>query len=352
MLISMKNVFTISLHLLRPVVCLLLLCTIAFAEPLSALGATPKASTKSATKQKARKAPRPAAIKAAITMDMSRKRVLYQQNADRAIAPASLTKVLSMFVILDEVKAQRASLETMVTVSPKAAGTGGSCMNLYAGERVRLRELLRGMAIASGNDASVAAAQHVAGSEERFVQMMNRKAKQIGMKNSVFKNVHGLPAKGQQTTARDMLALTTQYLQTHPQALEQYHSRRYLEFHGYTPNTNPLLGFLSGVDGLKTGYVGSSGYNLITTAKRGDTRLVNVLLGAPNKAVRLQEATRMVQTGFESAEALAVKEAAAKTKNANNSDKRKNGSPAVKKKSKASALKTQTQASISHSKLD
>ncbi len=303
------------------------------AKPAAISKTAPAASSPATPRKAVRKAPRQD-IKAAITMDMSRKRVLYQQNADKPIAPASLTKILSMFVILDEVEARRASLDSIVTVSHKAAATGGSCMNIYAGERVRLRDLLRGMAVASGNDASVAAAQHIAGSEDRFVQMMNRKAKQIGMKNSVFKNVHGLPAKGQQTTARDMLTLTTRYLAAHPHALEDYHSRRYLDFHGYTPNTNPLLGLMAGVDGLKTGYVGASGYNLITTAKRGDTRLVNVLLGAPNKSVRLQEASRMVQNGFETAEALAAKDAAAaaaRAKAGKKGGKKKEPAPAAKR---------------------
>ncbi len=328
--------------------CTLLLFSVLFATGPSAAGTavdsagrgTRQAAAKPAVKKAApakrtatRRAVRksaPQEVKAAITMDLRHKRVLFQQNADRPVAPASLTKILSMFVILDEVKARGLSLDSMVTISHKAASTGGSCMNLYTGERVRLRDLLRGMAVASGNDASVAACQFVAGSEDRFVQMMNRKARQIGMKNSVFKNVHGLPAKGQRTTARDMLTLTSRYLTAHPEALEQYHSRRYLEFHGYTPNTNPLLGLTRGVDGLKTGYVDASGYNLITTAKRGDTRLINVLLGAPNKAVRLHVASRMVETGFDAAEALSAREAAAKAPKPKRGGKKNSAAPAAK----------------------
>ncbi len=326
-------------------------CAVPDKNTIQKQAATQKPRTKTARTGKSVRKATQKEIKAAITMDVSRKRVLFQRNADRPVAPASLAKIMSMYVILDEVKARRVSLDSMVTVSSKAAGTGGSCMNLYAGERVRLRDLLRGMAVASGNDASVAAAQHVAGSEERFVLMMNRKAKQIGMKNSRFKNVHGLPAAGQQTTARDMLTLAARYLAAHPQALEEYHSRRYLDFHGHIPNTNPLLGLMTGVDGLKTGYVGSSGYNLITTARRGDTRLVNVLLGAPNKAVRLHEASRMVETGFESAETLAAKDAAAaKSKAAAKGGKKKTSAPAAKKNVKVQT-KAQTQATLSRQTL-
>lgn len=237
------------------------------------------------------------AVKAAITLDVTRRKVLYEQNADSRIPPASLTKILAMFVIMDRVKNRRTSLNEQVTVSAKAAGTGGSHMGLTPGEKLPLQDLLRGMAVASGNDAAVAAAQHVAGNEAAFVRLMNHKAKQLGMRSSLFKNVHGLPAKGQQTTARDMLTMTTKYLAAHPETLTLFHKHRYLACRGNTPNTNPLLG-MDGVDGLKTGYVNASGYNLITTAQRGGTRLVNVLLGAPTKDIRLHTATELVETGF------------------------------------------------------
>lgn len=272
-------------------------------------------------------------VKATITLDLTRRRVLHEQNADFPIPPASLTKVLTMFIIMDRVKSRKSSLNEQVTVSFKAAATGGSHMGLHPGEKLPLQELLKGMAVASGNDAAVAVAQHVAGNEAAFVRQMNAKAKQLGMRNSVFKNVHGLPAKGQQTTARDMLTMTTKYLDAHPETLALFHTQRYLSYRGYTPNTNPLLG-MDGVDGLKTGYVGASGYNLITTARRGNTRLVNVLLGAPSKSVRLHEATKLVETGFVAAQAQAAKdEEATQTKGA-----RKNpGKSTPKKKTKAAS---------------
>ncbi|MDR2669068.1 MAG: D-alanyl-D-alanine carboxypeptidase [Desulfovibrio sp.] len=252
----------------------------------------------------------PVPVKAYITMDLTHKTVVNAYNADRPIAPASLTKVLTMFVILDQVKAGKLSLDGMVRISRKAADTGGSTINLHAGQRVRLSDLLRGMAVASGNDAAVAAAQHAAGSEQSFVRLMNRKAKALGMTRSVFKNVHGLPAQGQQSTARDLLVMTRSYLAAHPGALGLFHSRPYLDLQSLRPNTHPLLGHVEGVDGLKTGYVASSGYNLITTARYRNTRLVSVVLGAPSKEVRLQEAGRLLRDAYARVDAAEAKKAA------------------------------------------
>ncbi|MDR2124366.1 MAG: D-alanyl-D-alanine carboxypeptidase [Desulfovibrio sp.] len=268
------------------------------------------AAARSKTAHKAGKSAS-APVKAYITMDLTRKTVVNAYNADRPIAPASLTKVLTMFVILDQVKTGKLSLDGMVQVSRKAAGTGGSTVNLHAGQRVRLSDLLRGMAVASGNDAAVAAAQHVAGSEQSFVRLMNRKAKALGMTRSVFKNVHGLPARGQHSTARDLLTMTRSYLAAHPGALGLFHSRPYLDLQSLRPNTNPLLGHVEGVDGLKTGYVASSGYNLITTARYRNTRLVSVVLGAPSKEVRLQEARRLLRDAYARVDAAETKKAAA-----------------------------------------
>ncbi len=288
-------------------------------EAQQAKAAPPKKAPQRKSPQVSKIKPGHYDVKSTITLDLTRKRVLHEQNADRLIPPASLTKVLTMFVVMDQVKAGKVSLNETVTVSAKAAATGGSHMSLMTGEKLPLRELMKGMAIASGNDAAVAAAQHVAGNEAAFVKLMNAKAKQLGMRSSVFKNVHGLPAKGQYTTARDMLAMTTRYLSAHPETLALFHTQRYLAHRGHTPNTNPLLG-MEGVDGLKTGYVGESGYNLITTARRGNTRLVNVLLGAPSKSVRLHEATKMVEKGFATAELQAAKDQeAAKAKGAKSS---------------------------------
>lgn len=231
-------------------------------------------------------------------MNVKTGRILYEQNADAAIAPASLTKVLAMYVALDIVEAKGVSLGKNVLISRAAAATGGSRMHLRAGRRVSLDRLLAGMAVASGNDASVAVAQSMAASNRRFVQLMNRKAKSIGMRRSVFKTPHGLPAKGQLTTARDMLTLSRSYLAAHPKAL-RYHKTSSLAHDGVTlRNTNGLLGVVPGVDGLKTGWTAASGYNLIFTARRGGVRLLGVVMGGDAKSRRDSEARRLLEAGF------------------------------------------------------
>lgn len=239
-------------------------------------------------------------VRSAMLVDMSTGRLLYEQNADEPIPPASLTKVLSMFVAMDQVRAGKASLKDTVKVSRRAFSTGGSRMFLKQGETLTLDDLLEGMAVSSGNDASVATAEHIGGSVDNFVQMMNAKARALGMKNSVFRNPHGLPAAGQHTTARDMLTLSRAYLAQYPEAL-RYHSTRYIKHNKViTTNKNPLLGNCEGADGLKTGWVFASGYNLISTVKRGKTRLLAVVLGAETTQARAQEVNRLVEAGFRS----------------------------------------------------
>lgn len=159
---------------------------------------------------------------------------------------------MSMFLTLDAVKAGRISLNRKVKVSRQAAATGGSSMHLRAGERVPLVRLLTGMAVASGNDAAMTVAQHVHGNSRTFVRQMNRKARALGMRRTLFKNPTGLPAAGQKTTARDMMTLSRAYLKAHPDAM-RFHGTRFFLHRGRTMrNTNALLGSVAGVNGLKT----------------------------------------------------------------------------------------------------
>ena len=240
-------------------------------------------------------------VRSAILYNMTTGKVLYEQNADQRIPPASLTKVLSMFIAMDMVKAKKVRLNSTVRVSRTAALTGGSRMHLLTGEKISLDKLLQGMAVASGNDATMAVAQRLGTSSRNFVKLMNTKARQLGMRNSMFKTPHGLPAKGQYTTARDMLTLSRQYLQIHPQA-RRFHSQQTLRSNNYfIRNTNRLLGTVNGVDGLKTGYTAASGYNLIFTAKRGKTRLLGVVMGGRTGATRDAAARRLLEAGFKNA---------------------------------------------------
>ncbi|MBR6625658.1 MAG: D-alanyl-D-alanine carboxypeptidase [Mailhella sp.] len=240
----------------------------------------------------------PIKAKSAILMDVTTGRILYEQYADRRIPPASLTKVLSMYVAMEAISAGKTRYDKKIKVSRSAARTRGSTMFLRTGDIVTLDKLFYGMAVASGNDASMAVAEHIAGSSSAFVQRMNSLARRIGMKNSRFLNVHGLPADGQYTTARDMLTMARSYERKYPRS-NKYHLAKSITHNGKSePNHNPLVGYYRGINGLKTGWITAAGYNIIVSAKRNGHKLIGVILGAPNTGVRAAEARRLLNAGF------------------------------------------------------
>ena len=231
-------------------------------------------------------------------MDMTTDRILFAHNADAAIQPASIAKVLSLYVADEAIHEGVVHPRDPVKVSRKAGQTGGSRMYLQAGSELPLEELLKGMAVVSANDASVAVAEYIGGNTEKFVERMNRKARELGMYNSYFRNPNGLPAKGQVTTARDILTLARAYLQRFPESLS-IHSQQYYTYREITHhNRNSLLSRYPNTDGLKTGWVRKAGYHLVATAKRGDTRLIAVVMGAKNPKIRSQEAEQLLDEGF------------------------------------------------------
>jgi len=238
--------------------------------------------------------------KSAIAMDLATGSIVYEQNADEQIPPASLTKVLTLYLAFEAVQEKRLSFTETVLVTPEATMTGGSRMNIRPGERVIVRELMKGIAVASGNDACVALAQHLCGGEDvhPFVAAMNAKARELGMTGTVFKNPNGLPAEGQLTTARDMLKLSASYLRHFPQALTFHSMTTYVHNNRNHHNANRLLTSYEGVDGLKTGYVQASGYNNVVTAKRGDARVVAVVLGARSAGARAAVTRQLLDITF------------------------------------------------------
>lgn len=238
--------------------------------------------------------------KSAIAMDLATGRILYEQNADEQIPPASLTKVLTLYLAFEAVQEKRLSLTDPVLVTPEATVAGGSRMNIRSGERVIVRELMKGIAVASGNDACVALAQHLSASEDfhPFVVAMNAKAHELGMADTVFKNPNGMPADGQLTTARDMLKLSASYLRRFPQSLTFHSMTTYVHNNHNHHNANRLLTSYEGVDGLKTGYVRASGYNNVVTAKRGETRVVAVVLGARSAGARAAVTQQLLDIAF------------------------------------------------------
>lgn len=242
--------------------------------------------------------PPPPPYRAAIVADAETGKVLFQENADAPVPPASLTKVLSLYLTFDAVRRGKVRWRDPVRISRKAWRTGGSRMFVNVGTDVSLGDLVLGMAVVSANDATVAVAERLGGTESGFVAAMNAEAQALGMSRSRFANAHGLPAKGQVTTARDMLRLTRAYLTRFPAALT-VHARRNFTYNKISQhNRNRLLGRYPGADGVKTGYIFASGYHFIATARRGRTRLIAVVLGARTPGVRTREAVRLLDDGF------------------------------------------------------
>lgn len=241
---------------------------------------------------------RPLPVKAAMLVEMKTGRVLYQQNADRVIQPASLSKIMSLYLIAEAIEKKEAGYTDLVTISSNAVGTGGSKMLYAPGAQYEVFDLVKGMAVHSANDASVALAEYLAGSVESFVARMNAKARRLGMKHTHFVNPHGLPCRKQTTTARDMYILSREYLRRFPNSLKIHSIERFTFNDQILTNRNDLLHNYPGADGLKTGYVGAAGFHLVATARRGDAKLMAVVLGARNRRIRSLETRKLLDYGF------------------------------------------------------
>jgi len=236
--------------------------------------------------------------RSAILMDGFTGQVLFEQNPGSKMAPASFVKIMTLFLVYDAIRAGQLKMDEMVTVSEKAWRIQGSKMFIKVGERVKVEDLIKGVAIASGNDACIALAEHLSGSEEAFVTKMNEKAKLLALKDSQFRNSHGMPAEGQVTTAMDMATLSKRYIESHPESLV-FHSTVEFEYNGIRQgNRNTLLQKNIGVDGLKTGHVEEAGYHLAATAKRDGQRMIAVVMGCDKMRKRGTEAQKLLEYGF------------------------------------------------------
>ncbi len=239
---------------------------------------------------------------AVVLMDGLTGQILYEQNPNVRIPPASFVKVMTLYVVYDAIRAGKIKTDDLVTVSEtawrRAWKTDSSKMFIKVGDRVRVDDLLKGVAIASGNDACVALAEHLAGSEEVFVSKMNEKAKVLGLNDTQYRNSDGLPADGQYVTAMDMANLARRYIGDHPEALA-LHSTTEFEYNGIRQgNRNTLLQKNIGVDGLKTGHIRESGYHLVATAKRDGQRMIAVVMGCDKVRKRAPEAQKLLEYGF------------------------------------------------------
>lgn len=234
----------------------------------------------------------------AVLLDFKSGKFIYGQNSQKRIKPASLAKILTLFLVFDAVKSGQVRLEDNVLISKKAWRTRGSKMFIEVGTQVPLVELVKGIAVASGNDACVAVAEFLQGSEQAFVEKMNEKLRDLGILHTHFRTVNGLPAPDQYTTASDMALLARDYVRTHPEAL-QYHKLKEFTSEGISQrNRNRLLWSDPSIDGLKTGYISEAGYHLLATAQREDQRFIAVVMGAKNPKIREREALRLLNYGF------------------------------------------------------
>ncbi len=240
--------------------------------------------------------------KAAILMDSDTGTVLYSKNAEQRLPPASITKIMTMLLIMEAIDRGEINLKDKVRTSEYAASMGGSQIFLEAGEEMSVEDLIKGVAIASANDASVTLAEFVAGTEAAFVEKMNQRAKELGLHNTYFVNSNGLPAQNHYSTAYDIALMSRELLRyeiiTKYTSIYQDYLRKDTDRPFWLVNTNRLVHFYPGLDGLKTGYTDEARYCLAATAKKDNFRLIAVVLGEPDSKSRSKEITQMFDYAF------------------------------------------------------
>lgn len=240
--------------------------------------------------------------KSAIILEASTGEVLFEKNSHEKLHPASMTKMMSMLLILENIEKGVINWDDIVTVSSNASSMGGSQILLETGEQMSVSDLFKGIAVASGNDAVVAMAEKIAGTQEEFVNMMNKRANELGLTDTNFKNCHGLDDANHYSSASDMAKIAMElvkheklfeYTSIYEDYLRENTDRKF-----WLVNTNKLVRFYSGVDGLKTGYTKEAGYCLTATAKRNGMRIIVVVMGEPESSVRSSEVSSMLDYAF------------------------------------------------------
>ena len=238
-----------------------------------------------------------------VLMEANTGKIVFQKGADKEVAVASMTKMVAQILILDAIRNGDISWNQMVTVSQSAADMGGSQIYLSVGEKISIRDLFKGISMASANDATVQMAEVIAGSEDSFVKLMNEKVKEMGLKHTVFKNCTGLDEDGHYSSAYDMAMIARELVTNYPEILEfssvyEDYLREDTENKFWLVNTNKLVRFYEGADGLKTGHTDAAKYCLAATAKKDDLRFIAVVLGEENSNVRNQEVMNLLDYGF------------------------------------------------------
>ncbi|SJM92127.1 D-alanyl-D-alanine carboxypeptidase DacC [Crenothrix polyspora] len=243
-------------------------------------------------------APPTIAASSHILLDFHTGKILAENNADAKLAPASLTKIMTTYVVFKEIESGRLHLDDVATVSEKAWKTSGSKMFVQVNDRVKIEDLLQGVIIQSGNDASVTLAEHVAGDENTFAEMMNQNAARLGMVNTHFKNADGLPVEEHYTTARDLSILTRALIKEFPQHYKWFSQKEFTYNKITQQNRNLLLSRDGTVDGVKTGHTEEAGYCLVASALREEMRLISIVMGTKSQTARAVENQTLLNYGF------------------------------------------------------
>ena len=241
-------------------------------------------------------------------------KIIYEKDKDKRVSIASMTKMVAQIIILEDIENGKIKWNDVVTVSKNASDMGGSQIYLSEGEKITVEDLMKGISVASGNDATVAMAEYISGTEEKFVKRMNDKVKELGLKNTHFVNCMGFDDKNHYSSSYDMAMIARDLVINHPEILRfssiyEDYLREDTDNKFWLVNTNKLINFYEGADGLKTGHTDDSGYCLAATAKRNDLRLIAIVLGEKDSKVRNSETISLLDYGFNNVKVNILKKA-------------------------------------------
>lgn len=242
----------------------------------------------------------------AIMVDFSTGATLLEKNADERMAPSSMSKLMTMYVVFEKLKAGQLQLDQMLPVSERAWRMGGSKMFVDLGAQVKVDDLIRGVIVQSGNDACIVLAEAISGSEQQFAELLNETGRRIGLQNSSFRNSTGWPDPEHRMTCRDLSILARRIISDFPEYFPYYNERSFRFNNISQDNRNPLLSRVAGADGLKTGHTEEAGYGLTGTVKRGDRRVIMVVNGLPTMRARAEESERLMEWAFREFEAVVL----------------------------------------------
>ena len=247
-----------------------------------------------------------------VLMEADTGKIIFSKDMNKKVAVASMTKMVSQIIILEKIEEGKIKWDQVVTVSKNAADMGGSQIYIAEGEKITIRDLMKGISMASGNDATVMMAEVISGTEAKFVELMNKKVKELGLKNTQFKNCTGLDEDGHYSSAYDMAIIARELVINHPEIFEfssvyEDYLREDTDERFWLVNTNKLVRFYEGADGLKTGHTDNAGYCLAATAKRGGLRLIGIVLGESSATIRNNETMELLDYGYSNLKVNTVK---------------------------------------------